>query len=97
MVKLLKNQYIYQYNYKFSFDKFFEAYLKGPRIFDNRGALKSSFQPDELPHRDSQIRNIVEKVACALLGDEPPSFICYGNAGTGKTSTIRYIEQKLAQ
>ncbi|MCK4370061.1 MAG: orc1/cdc6 family replication initiation protein, partial [Candidatus Lokiarchaeota archaeon] len=56
-----------------------------------------SYIPDDLPHRDSQIKSIAEKTACALLGDTPPSFLCYGMTGTGKTATIRYVSQKLAQ
>ena len=77
MLRLLKND---NNNYKFSIDKFYKNYLKGPRIFNNRDAL-----------------DIAEKTACALFGDAPPSFLCYGQTGTGKTATIRYISQKLAQ
>jgi cell division control protein 6 len=84
-------------NYQFNIDKFYKNYLKGPKIFTNRDALESSYIPEELPHRDSQIRDIAEKTACALLGDTPPSFLCYGMTGTGKTATIRYVSQKLAQ
>ncbi|MFX1328060.1 MAG: Cdc6/Cdc18 family protein [Promethearchaeota archaeon] len=84
-------------NYQFNIDKFYKGYLKGPRIFSNRDALESSYIPEELPHRDSQIKDIAEKTACALLGDTPPSFLCYGMTGTGKTATIRYVSQKLAQ
>ncbi|MFX1554001.1 MAG: Cdc6/Cdc18 family protein [Promethearchaeota archaeon] len=83
-------------NHQFNIDKFYKSYLKGPKIFINRDALDSSYIPEELPHRDSQIRNIAEKTACALLGDTPSSFLCYGMTGTGKTATIRYVSQKLA-
>jgi len=58
-------------NYQFNIDKFYKNYLKGPRIFNNRDALESSYIPEDLPHRDSQIQNIAEKTACALLGDRP--------------------------
>jgi len=84
-------------NHQFNIDKFYKNYLIGPRIFKNRDALDSSYIPEELPHRDSQIKKIAEKTACALLGDTPPSFLCYGMTGTGKTATIRYVSQKLAQ
>ncbi|MFW9880367.1 MAG: Cdc6/Cdc18 family protein [Candidatus Thorarchaeota archaeon] len=91
---MLKN---HNNNHQFNIDKFYKSYLNGPRIFKNRDALDSWYIPKELPHRDSQIKNIAEKTACALLGDTPPSFLCYGMTGTGKTATIRYISQKLAQ
>lgn len=84
-------------NYQFNIDKFYTDYLKGPRIFNNRDALATSYIPEELPHRDTQIKDIAEKTACALLGDSPPNFLCYGMTGTGKTATIRYVSQKLAQ
>ncbi len=89
---LKKNNHDHQFN----IDKFYKNYLKGSKIFISRDALDSSYIPDELPHRDSQIRDIAEKTACALLGDTPPNFLCYGMTGTGKTATIRYVSQKLA-
>ncbi|MFW9826235.1 MAG: Cdc6/Cdc18 family protein [Candidatus Thorarchaeota archaeon] len=84
-------------NNQFNIDKFYKNYLKGPKIFKNRDALDSWYIPEDLPHRDSQIKSIAEKTACALLGDTPQSFLCYGMTGTGKTATIRYVSQKLAQ
>ena len=91
---MLKN---HNNNYQFNIDTFYKDYLKGPRIFNNRDALEPSYVPDALPHRDAQIKSIAEQTACALLGDTPPSFLCYGQTGTGKTATIRYVSQKLAQ
>ncbi|MCJ7651438.1 MAG: AAA family ATPase, partial [Candidatus Lokiarchaeota archaeon] len=43
------------------------------------------------------IEQIAGLTACALKGDVPPNFLCYGMTGTGKTATIRYVSQKLAQ
>ncbi len=83
--------------YEFNIDKFYKDYLKGPKIFKNRSALEPSFIPQELPHRDKEIQKVAEITACALMGDAPPSLLCYGMTGTGKTATIRYISQKLAQ
>ena len=91
---MLKN---HDNNYQFNIDRFYKNYLKGPKIFNNRNALEPSYIPENLPHRDVQIKDIAEKTACALLGDAPPSFLCYGQTGTGKTATIRYVSQKLAQ
>jgi len=71
--------------------------MNGPKIFRNREALDPSFIPDELPHRDAEIEQIAGLTACALKGDVPPNFLCYGMTGTGKTATIRYVSQKLAQ
>lgn len=84
-------------NYTFSIDRFYKNYLKGPKIFKKRDALEPSFIPDELPHRDREIEKIAGITACALKGDVPPNFLCYGMTGTGKTATIRYLSQKLAE
>ncbi|MHA1472504.1 MAG: Cdc6/Cdc18 family protein [Promethearchaeota archaeon] len=83
--------------YSFNIDKFYEKYLKGPKLFKNREVLEPSFIPDELPHRNVEIEKIAGITACALNGDVPPNFLCYGMTGTGKTATVRYISQKLAQ
>ncbi|MFW9945523.1 MAG: Cdc6/Cdc18 family protein [Candidatus Odinarchaeota archaeon] len=84
-------------NYSFNIDRFYKKYLKGPKIFKMREALEPSYIPEELPHRDKEIKKIAGITACALEGDVPPSFLCYGMTGTGKTATIRYVSQKLAQ
>ena len=84
-------------SYNFNIDQFYKKYMDGPKIFKNREALDPSFIPDELPHRDAEIEQIAGLTACALKGDVPPNFLCYGMTGTGKTATIRYVSQKLAQ
>ena len=82
---------------RFNIEKFYKTYLNSPKIFKNRNALESAYIPEELPHRDMEIEQIAEKTACALRGFTPPNFLCYGRTGTGKTATIRYVSQKLAQ
>lgn len=83
--------------YSFNIDRFYKDYLKGPSIFNKRDALDPSYIPKELPHRTKEIQKIAQLTACALLGDTPLSFLCFGMTGTGKTATIRYVSQKLAQ
>ncbi|TXT66776.1 MAG: ORC1-type DNA replication protein [Promethearchaeota archaeon] len=83
--------------HNFNIDQFYKNYLNGPKIFKKRDALEPAYIPNELPHRDTEIKEIASKTACALRGDTPPNFLCYGMTGTGKTATIRYISQKLAQ
>ncbi len=83
-------------NFNFNIDKFYKEYLTAPNIFKKRDALDSSYIPEELPHRDIEIQKVAELTACALRGDTPPNFLCYGPTGTGKTASIRYVSQKLA-
>ena len=84
-------------NYSFNIDRFYKNYMKGPTLFKMREALEPSYIPDELPHRDIEIKKIAAITACALKGDVPNSFLCYGMTGTGKTATVRYISQKIAK
>lgn len=81
----------------FNIDDFYKKYLNGPQIFKNRRALKPSFIPTELPHRDSEIEQIATKTACALRGGVPSHILIYGKTGTGKTATVRFVSEKLAQ
>jgi len=85
-------------NYEsFNIDDFYKKYLNGPQIFKKREALEPSFVPHELPHRDKEIKQIASRTACALRGDVPSHFLIYGKTGTGKTATVRFVSQKLAQ
>ncbi len=83
-------------NSTFKIDDFYKNYLNGPRIFNNREFLDPSHVPEHLPHRDEEIEQIASRTACSLRGDAPSNFLCYGRTGTGKTATIRYVSQKLA-
>ncbi|MEJ2280057.1 MAG: AAA family ATPase [Candidatus Lokiarchaeota archaeon] len=81
----------------FNIDKYFKDYLNGPKIFKNREALEQTYIPKELPHRDDEIEKIANLTACALRGDTPQNLLIFGMTGTGKTATIRFVSQKLAQ
>lgn len=82
---------------EFRIDDFYKNYLKGPHVFKNRDALDPSYIPEDLPHRDKEIEQIANRTACSLRGNAPSNFLCYGRTGTGKTATIRYVSQKLAE
>ncbi|MHA1729927.1 MAG: Cdc6/Cdc18 family protein [Promethearchaeota archaeon] len=83
-------------NEQFNIDNFFNDYLKGPIIFKSRDALDPSFIPDELPHRDEQIKTIAQNMACTLKQSTPLNMFLYGKSGTGKTAVIRYVAKKLS-
>ena len=70
--------------------------MKGPKIFKKREALETCYIPDELPHRDQQIAALAKETASSLKGGTPSNVLCFGKTGTGKTATVRYVSQKLA-
>ena len=82
-------------NYKFDISQFYTDFLKSPKIFKNRDALNPTYIPNNLPHRDIQIKKIAEITACLLKDGVPFNLLSYGKTGTGKTSVIRFVSRKL--
>ena len=76
-------------------DSVFERFLKGPKIFKNREVLRPDYVPDELPHREEQIRSLGEIVAPVLRGFRCSNVFIYGKTGTGKTAVTRYVLERL--
>jgi cell division control protein 6 len=76
-------------------DDVFERFLKGFSIFSDREVLRHDYIPDELPHREGQIRYLGEVVAPVLRGSRCSNIFVYGKTGTGKTAAIKYVLSKL--
>lgn len=63
-----------------------------PELFQgNREALRESYVPSRLPHREHQIRQVAEVLAPALKGDVPSNLLIYGKIGTGKTAVVAQV------
>lgn len=72
-------------------DEIFEGYLKSPKLFKRRDVLGSSFVPENLPHRDEQIKQLGYILASVLRGAKPSNILCFGKTGTGKTAVSKYV------
>jgi len=70
-----------------SFDK------KG--IFKDKFTLQTSFQPEKIPHRDEQIKQIASILAPVLRGERTSNLFLYGKTGTGKTLSIQFVRDEL--
>ncbi len=77
-------------------DEIFERILSS-KIFKDREKLLPDYVPDELPHRDEQIRKLATVLAPALRGSRPSNVFIYGLTGTGKTAVAKYVLRKLAE
>ncbi|MFX0092916.1 MAG: ORC1-type DNA replication protein [Candidatus Hodarchaeota archaeon] len=77
-------------------DDIFDSFLEAPTIFARREVLSSSFVPDNLPHREQQIRELGQILASALRGATPSNIFVYGKTGTGKTAVIKYVLKGLS-
>ncbi len=70
-------------------------YMEQKSIFVNKDALTISFKPDDLPHREEQIGQVIDVLAPALRGDRPSSLFLYGKSGTGKSVVSQYVAREL--
>ncbi len=77
-----------------SVDEIFEAVVSS-RIFRAREKLLPDYIPEELPHRDLQIRRVAETLAPALRGERPSNLFIYGLTGTGKTAVVKHVVRRL--
>src|SRR3989344_5153087 len=76
-------------------DNLFESFLKKESIFLNKKILQSNHFPENVIHRENQIKKIAETIAPVLRLEKPSNLFIYGKTGTGKTLSIKYIISKL--
>ncbi len=75
-------------------DKIFEAFDNNG-IFKNKAMLQNSYQPEEIPHRGKEIKQVASILAPVLRGDRASNLFLYGKTGTGKTLSIQYVKDEL--
>jgi cell division control protein 6 len=69
----------------------FGQLLEAEPLFVNKEVMRASYTPDDLPHRDSEIRQLGALLVSALRGDTPSNVFIYGKTGTGKTASVKYV------
>jgi cell division control protein 6 len=75
-------------------DKIFESFYNNS-IFKDKSPLQNSYQPEDIPHREQQIKQIASILAPSLRGEKPSNLFLYGKTGTGKTLTIQFVKNEL--
>ena len=75
-------------------DKIFESFDSNG-IFKNKSLLQNSYQPEDIPHRSKQIKQIASILAPILRGDRTSNLFLYGKTGTGKTLSVQYVRNEL--
>lgn len=73
----------------------FDEYVSKKNIFKNKDVLTTKFTPNNIPHRDPQIKQIALMLAPILRNEKPSNVFIYGKTGTGKTLVIRNIIENL--
>lgn len=64
-------------------------------VFKCKKYLDHRFLPDNLPHREEQIKSIAKYWIEALKGVTPPDVTIYGKTGTGKTAVAKFARKQL--
>jgi len=75
--------------------KFFEEYLSKDPLFVNKKILQSNYTPNNIPHRDEQIKQLAKVLAPALRKDKPSNVFIYGKTGSGKTCVSQYVVNEI--
>ena len=74
----------------------FGQLLEVEPLFANKEVMRSSYTPDDLPHRDLEIRSLGSILVPALRGETPSNVFIYGKTGTGKTACVKYVGKELS-
>ncbi|MBU2053290.1 MAG: orc1/cdc6 family replication initiation protein, partial [Nanoarchaeota archaeon] len=64
-------------------------------IFKNKSVLQSNYQPEDILHRNEEIKQIASILAPVLKGERTSNLFLYGKTGTGKTLSIQYVKEEL--
>ncbi len=61
----------------------------------NREKLRPDYIPDELPHREREVTDILKILSVTMKGARPSNVFIYGKTGTGKTAVIKYLRKQI--
>lgn len=66
-------------------------------IFADKAVLRSTYIPENLPHRVEQIATLTGALSTTLKEKTPTNILICGKTGTGKTTTVKYISKQLEE
>lgn len=73
----------------------FKHHLNKNSVFKNKEFISPHYIPEDLPFRDLQIKESINILAPAVNHTRPGNLFIYGKTGTGKTSTIKKVINKM--
>src|SRR3989338_3685642 len=75
--------------------EFFQGYLDKKPLFKDKKVLQSNYTPENIAHRDDQIKVIAGILAPCLRMEKPSNLFLYGKTGTGKTVVTKYVTSQI--
>jgi cell division control protein 6 len=75
----------------------FDELFKESHIFANREVLSPHYIPQRLLFRDKQISEIEKALTPSLRGERGRNVFVYGKTGTGKTSCVRWVIERVKE
>lgn len=75
-------------------DKLFDSFSNNS-IFNSKLVLQANYNPETIPHRDKQIKQVAAILGPTLRLERPSNLFIYGKTGTGKTLSIQYVRNEL--
>lgn len=75
----------------------FARYIEQEDIFHDKKTLSSSFIPQKISHRDTELQQMGSILAPVLKGYNPNNMFIYGTCGTGKTICAKFIISHLQE
>lgn len=76
-------------------DDVFEDFLNNKQLFKDREVLRHDYLPNNLPHRENQIKLLGATVAPVLKNARCSNIFIYGKTGTGKTAVVKFVMSHL--
>jgi archaeal cell division control protein 6 len=77
--------------------EFFQNFLKKESIFADKQFFLSSYIPSEVLYREKLIQEVANILAPSLRLEKPSNLLIYGKTGTGKTLSIKYVLNSMAE
>lgn len=76
-------------------DELFDTFLQQQTIYKEKDALKCTYIPNTIYHRDGEVKQIAQILAPSLRGEIPNNILINGSSGVGKTTVVKYVAKSL--
>jgi len=84
-------------NLQQTLNELFTNFIEKQTIFKEKDAVRPTYLPDSLIHRQEQMLDIGRIFAPVLRGETPSNLLIFGWTGSGKTAATRFVMHELRQ